>query len=181
MRGVARLVTQGGRSPTEETSRATALVGEVGQAEPTRFVNLSEDHLLLGPMNGAPKADPPFQRPANSGAHVGVADLAVVVAGEPLDHRLYRFRLAYSGFQHAHVVLGGESYVALAEGLQNALWALGGTPREHRSDSLSAAFRNLDRDACRWLSESAQRWRSEKSWRGLCLNVGRTMPSSAWW
>jgi hypothetical protein len=36
------------------------------------------------------------------------------------------------------VILGGESYVALAEGLQNALWALGGAPREHRSDSLSA-------------------------------------------
>jgi hypothetical protein len=34
--------------------------------------------------------------------------------------------------------------VALAEGLQNALWALGGVPKEHRSDSLSAAFRNLD-------------------------------------
>jgi hypothetical protein len=44
-------------------------------------------------------------------------------------------------------VLGGESFVALAEGLQNALWALGGTPREHRSDSLSAAFCNLDRAA----------------------------------
>jgi hypothetical protein len=36
--------------------------------------------------------------------------------------------------------------VALAEGLQNALWALGGVPQEHRSDSLSAAFCNLDRD-----------------------------------
>jgi transposase InsO family protein len=76
-----------------------------------------------------------------------MADLAVTVAGQPLDHRLYHFRLAYSGFEHAHVVLGGESYVALAEGLQNALWALGGAPREHRSDSLSAAFRNLDREA----------------------------------
>jgi hypothetical protein len=61
--------------------------------------------------------------------------------------RLYHFRLAFSGFQHAHAVLGGESFVALAEGLQNALWVLGGAPREHRSDSLSAAFRNLDRDA----------------------------------
>jgi hypothetical protein len=57
------------------------------------------------------------------------------------------FRLAYSGFEHAHVVLGGESFVALAEGLQNALWSLGEAPREHRSDSLSAAFRNLDKDA----------------------------------
>ena len=71
----------------------------------------------------------------------------VTIAGQPLDHRLYHFRLAYSGFEHAHVVLGGESFVALAEGLQNALWLLGGVPHEHRSDSLSAAFRNLDKDA----------------------------------
>ena len=58
-----------------------------------------------------------------------MADLGVTIAGERLDHRLYHFRLAYSGFEHAHVILGGESYVALAEGLQNALWALGGAPR----------------------------------------------------
>jgi len=44
-------------------------------------------------------------------------------------------------------VLGGESFVALAEGLQNALWVLGRVPLLHRSDSLSAAFRNLDDDA----------------------------------
>ena len=76
-----------------------------------------------------------------------MAAFGVTIAGQPLDHRLYHFRLAYSGFEHAHVVLGGESFVALAEGLQNALWSLGGVPHEHRSDSLSAAFRNLDRDA----------------------------------
>lgn len=73
--------------------------------------------------------------------------LGVTVAGEPLAHRLYHFRLEYSGFHHVAVVLGGESFVALAEGLQDALWALGGCPREHRTDSLSAAFRNLKRDA----------------------------------
>ena len=76
-----------------------------------------------------------------------MADLDVTVAGVRLDHRLYHFRLVWSGFEHAHVILGGESYVALAEGLQNALWALGGSPLDHRSDSLSAAFRNLDADA----------------------------------
>jgi transposase InsO family protein len=76
-----------------------------------------------------------------------MAELGVTIAGARLDHRLYHFRLAYSGFAHAHVILGGESYVALAEGLQNALWALGGAPHEHRSDSLSAAFRNLNHDA----------------------------------
>src|ERR1700720_2366017 len=75
-----------------------------------------------------------------------MGDHGVSIAGVPLDHRLYHFRLAFSGWEHAHVVLGGESFVALAEGLQNALWALGRAPLQHRSDSLSAAFRNLDVD-----------------------------------
>jgi transposase InsO family protein len=73
-------------------------------------------------------------------------DRGVSIAGMPLDHRLYHFRLAFSGWEYAHLVLGGESFVALAEGLQNALWALGCAPLQHRSDSLSAAFRNLDAD-----------------------------------
>ncbi len=82
--------------------------------------------------------------------------LGVMVAGVVLAHRLYHFRLAFSGFAAAHVVLGGESFVALAEGLQNALWALGGVPQEHRSDSLSAAFCNLDRDAQEDLTQRYQ-------------------------
>ena len=82
--------------------------------------------------------------------------LGITIVGIPLPHRLYHFRLAFSGFEHAHVVLGGESFVALAEGLQNALWALGGVPHEHRSDSLSAAFCNLDRDAQEDLTQRYQ-------------------------
>ena len=53
------------------------------------------------------------------------------------------FVLAYSRWESVGVVLGGESFTALAENLQNALWSLGGVPAEHRTDSLSAAFRNL--------------------------------------
>jgi hypothetical protein len=102
-------------------------------------------------LNG-PSRDVMFRQEHPPG-RMGLSDftdmgsLGVTIAGEPLAHRLYHFRLAFSGFAHAHVVLGGESFVALAEGLQNALWALGGVPEQHRSDSLSAAFRNLDRDA----------------------------------
>jgi len=77
--------------------------------------------------------------------HMGAS--GVSIAGEPFKHMLYHFRMVFSGFEHGHVILGGESLVALAEGLQNALWALGGAPEQHRSDSLSAAFRNLDREA----------------------------------
>jgi hypothetical protein len=92
-----------------------------------------------------------------------MTELGVTIAGEPLEHRLYHFRLVYSGFEHAHVILGGESYVAIAEGLQNALWALGGSPHEHRSDSLSAAFRNLATDAREDLT---------RRYDALCLHYG---------
>ena len=56
-------------------------------------------------------------------------EFGITIAGVPLDHRLYHFCLAFSHWEHAHVVLGGESFVALAEGLQNALWALGAVRR----------------------------------------------------
>jgi hypothetical protein len=91
----------------------------------------------------------------------GMADRGVSIAGVPLDHRLYHFRLAFSGWEHAAVVLGGESFVALAEGLQNALWALGSAPLQHRSDSLSAAFRNLDDDT---------RQDQTRRYEGLCAH-----------
>ena len=40
------------------------------------------------------------------------SSLGISIGGVPLAHRLYHFRLAFSGFEHAHVVLGGESFVA---------------------------------------------------------------------
>lgn len=76
-----------------------------------------------------------------------MSSLGVTIGGQPVAHLLYHFRLPWSGFEHGHVILGGESFVALAEGLQNALWSAGGAPHQHRTDSLSAAFRNLDADA----------------------------------
>jgi hypothetical protein len=56
-----------------------------------------------------------------------------------------RTHFDFSGWKHTHVVLGRESFVAPAKSLQNAPWALGAVPAEHRSDRVSAAFRNLDR------------------------------------
>src|SRR5574337_378391 len=73
-----------------------------------------------------------------------VADeLGVHIGGELFEHRLYQFALAHSGWRHAGVVAGGETFLALSTGLQAALWRLGGVPEEHRTDSLSAAFNNL--------------------------------------
>jgi hypothetical protein len=69
--------------------------------------------------------------------------LGVTVAGQPFPHLLYHFWLAYSGWRFVKAICGGESFTALTEGLQEALWQLGGVPREHRTDRLSAAYRNL--------------------------------------
>ena len=79
--------------------------------------------------------------------HQGLSDFShpnteITIAGKVFDHLLYQFRLAYSGWRYVQIVLGGESYSALAEGLQSALSCAGGSPIEHRTDSLSAAFVN---------------------------------------
>lgn len=70
-------------------------------------------------------------------------DLEVTIARRALPHRLGHFRLACSGFSSATVILGGESYPALAQTVVKALDALGGAPQTLRTDSLSAAFKNL--------------------------------------
>jgi hypothetical protein len=66
----------------------------------------------------------------------------VLINGESLDHLFYQFRLAFSGWRSVSVILGGESFVALSEGMQRALKLAGGSPIEHRTDSLSAARNN---------------------------------------
>lgn len=92
-------------------------------------------------------------------------DIVVTIGGEPLAHRLYHFRLPYSGWSHVKVVLGGESFSALAEGLQEALWRLGGAPLEHRTDSLSAAYKNLSVEAVEDVTERYEQ---------LCAHYGMT-------
>lgn len=73
-------------------------------------------------------------------------ELQITIAGQAFPHLLYHFVMVYSRWEHVGVVLGGESFTALAENLQQALWSLGGVPQNHRTDSLSAAFRNLTAD-----------------------------------
>ncbi len=81
---------------------------------------------------------------------LGISDFTLIkgepitIAGQVLEHRLFHFRLPYSGWCHMAVIHGGESFVALSEALQNALVLCGGVPAEHRTDSLSACFRNRD-------------------------------------
>jgi len=135
--------------------RAIAVLEEIRRRHPEIAVGVRrtlERRMRTWRALAGPEQDVIFRQQHEPG-RLGLSDftdtsvLGITVGGMALEHRLYHFRLAFSGFEHAHVVLGGESFVALSEGLQNALWGLGGTPREHRTDSLSAAFCNLERDA----------------------------------
>lgn len=86
---------------------------------------------------------------------------AITIAGHPFSHLLYQYRLAYSGWRHTQIVQGGESFAALSEGLQNALIKLGGCPIEHRTDSLSAAFKN-----------HSEQQALTRDYEGLCKHYG---------
>jgi hypothetical protein len=66
------------------------------------------------------------------------SELAVTINGQPFDHLIYHFVLTYSNWEAGSICFS-ESYESLAEGLQNALWLLGGVPQLHRTDRLSAA------------------------------------------
>ena len=100
-------------------------------------------------------------------------DVTITVCGQVFDHRLYHFRLAYSGWCHARVILGGESFTALAESLTEALEHLGGVPAEHRTDSLSAAFKNLDEQAQRDITQRYQTLCEHYGMRPSRNNPGR--------
>ncbi len=72
--------------------------------------------------------------------HMG--SVGVTIQGQPFDHLLYHFVLTYSNWE-AGSVCYSESFESLSEGLQNALWKLGGVPRAHKTDKLSAAVQKL--------------------------------------
>ncbi len=75
-----------------------------------------------------------------------LTDLEITIAGQAFDHMVYHFVLTYSNWEQCTVCFS-ESFESLAEGLQNALWALGGVPAEHRTDRLSSAVNNLAKNA----------------------------------
>lgn len=77
--------------------------------------------------------------------------LGVTIAGEPLRHLLFQFRLAFSGWVWVMLAFG-ETFEALISGIQGALWELGGRPVGLVSDNLSAATHELRRGGGRALN-----------------------------
>jgi hypothetical protein len=68
--------------------------------------------------------------------------LAITIMGQPFLHLIYHFVLPYSNWESVEIAYS-ESFEALSEGVQGALWELGAVPFKHRTDCLSAATHEL--------------------------------------
>jgi hypothetical protein len=98
--------------------------------------------------------------------------LAITISGSVFDHLIYHFVLTYSNWETGTICYS-ESFESVSEGLQNALWELGGVPKEHQTDCLSAAVRNTS-------GAKAFTERYEALMRYYQMQGRKTNPSSPW-
>lgn len=77
-----------------------------------------------------------------------MTDLGVTLAGVPFAHMVFHMVLTYSNME-AITLCVSESFEALAEGIEQCLWQLGGVPKVHRTDQLTAAVQRLDAEGRR--------------------------------
>ena len=99
--------------------------------------------------------------------------LGVTIGGRPYRHLLFQLVLSHSGWRYAEVV-SGETTLALQQGLQNALWELGGAPQVLRSDNTSAATHEKRRSRGRALNDSYQALLEHYGLESTLINSGES-------
>jgi hypothetical protein len=95
---------------------------------------------LCGPPREVffPQEHRPGERGCSDFCHL--KQLGLTLGGQSFAPLLYHFVLPYSNWETGSLC-SAESFESLSGGLQAALWELGGVPRRHRTDRLSAAVR----------------------------------------
>src|ERR1700761_332458 len=145
----------------EGVLEAARLFEELGERHPGQFSpgqlrtlqrRIRDWKALRGPAQQVifPQVHPPGREAVVDFTHA--SDLGVTVAGKRLVHLLFVFKLSFSGWTWLSVAFG-ETFEALVEGVQGALWALGGAPEVLRHDNLSAATHELKRSGGRALTD----------------------------
>ena len=99
--------------------------------------------------------------------------LGVTIGGRRYRHLLFQLVLSHSGWRHAEVV-AGETFLALQQGLQAALWTLGGVPQVLRSDNTSAATHEKRRSRGRALNDSYQALLDHYGLESTLINSGES-------
>jgi hypothetical protein len=89
--------------------------------------------------------------------------LGVTLGGVPFPHLVYHLVLVYSNIEAVRICFS-ESFESLVEGFETCVWqVIGGVPRQHRTDHLSAAIYPLDTD---------ERARAKERYRLLMVHYG---------
>ncbi len=134
--------------------QAKTLFGLLVERSPGRYqavqLRTFQRHVAAWRLEHGPAREvvfPQVHRPgvAAQSDFTHMAGLAITLGGAPFPHLLFHLIFVYSNVEAVRVCFA-ESFEALVEGLEGALWALGGVPRQHRTDHLGAAVRPLDAD-----------------------------------
>src|SRR6266849_7660818 len=144
------VIAQLGRDPALQGSTLFALLSEQhpSRYRPTQIRTLQR-HIARWRAVHGPEQEVIFEQRHTPGERAQsdfthMEDLGVTIAGEPFPHMVYHLVLTYSNTEAASLCFS-ETFEALAEGLEKALWQIGGVPHQHRTDHLSAAVRRLDK------------------------------------
>ena len=100
-------------------------------------------------------------------------ELKVTIVGQPYRHLLFQLILSHSGWRYAEVA-AGETFLALQQGLQNALWTLGGVPQVVRSDNTSAATHEVKRSCGRGINDNYAGLLDHYGLRSTRINRGQS-------
>lgn len=144
----------------KEELQATTILEELERRHPGRF-QLGQVRTLQRrvrdwrALHGGDKevffeqAHEPGREAAGDFTHA--TGLEVTIRGELLEHLLFELTLSYSKRTWSNIAYG-ETFEALVDGLQRALWWFGGVPARLRLDNLSAATHELRRSRGRTIN-----------------------------
>ena len=117
-----------------------------GRYRPTQLRTLQRHIAAWRALHG-PEREVIFEQQQTPGERAQsdfthMKDMAITLAGEPFPHLLFHCVLTYSNVEAISLCFS-ETFEALAEGIEHALWQFGGVPNQHRTDHLSAAVSQL--------------------------------------
>ncbi len=133
--------------------QATTLFQMLCEQHPDRYkpsqLRTLQKHIALWRAQYGPEREAIFEQVHHPGEmaqsdFTRMNDLAITIAGVPFAHMLFHLVLTYSNIEAVHLCLS-ESFESLAEGVERCLWRIGGAPKRHRTDHLSAAVKPLDK------------------------------------
>ena len=162
--------------------KATTIIEWLEEHHPSRFSasqlrtlqrRLQDWRALHGPDQEVyfPQEHPPGREAQFDFTHGD--PLGVTIAGQPYSHLLFQLILSHSGWRYAEVATG-ETFLALKQGLQAALFTLGGVPEVARSDNTSAATHEMKRSRGRALNDNYAALLDHYGLRSTRINRGQS-------